>query len=83
MSFIKHKTKILLETSFLDYPHSGIGNFLLTYIEGTKEFESIEYINKSKIYRYFRLSIVSALARKFKNFKRFEDYFYRFILLQL
>jgi glycosyltransferase involved in cell wall biosynthesis len=83
MFFIKNKTKIFLETSFLDYPHSGIGNFLSTYIEGSKDFESIEYLNKSKIYRYFRLSIATALARKFKIFRRFEDYFYRFILLQL
>ena len=83
MSFIKNKTQIFLETSFLDYPHSGIGNFLSTYLEGSKEFESLEYLNKSKIYRYFRLSILTALARKFKFFRIFVDYFYRFILLQI
>jgi glycosyltransferase involved in cell wall biosynthesis len=82
MTFIKNKTKIYLETSFLDHPYSGIGNFLSTYIEGAKNFESIEYINKSKIYQYFQLSIITTLAKKFRPFRIFEDIFYRFLLLQ-
>ena len=79
----RNNKKLILETSFLESPFSGIGNYLSIYLKGSKNFEKVEHINCTKVYNYFKLSIVNDLAKKNRLIRILRDYFYRLFLLQI
>lgn len=76
------KQKVFLETSFLKFPNSGIGNYLNIFLKGSENLREVEFINRDRVFKFFLLGFVTNLSRKIRFIRIIEDYFYRLFLLQ-